>query len=139
MIQANTFDRYQAEALAVLRIVAALLFIGHAMVKLSGFPAGAAPGPQELTSLLGIAGVIELSTGILMLVGFYTRIAAFIAAGEMAVAYWMVHAPQGPFPVANKGEVAILFCFTFLYLAFSGPGAWSFDGRGRGATHDGAA
>ena len=142
MIQAATLSRWEPRALAVLRIVTALMFISHAVVKLSGFPAGAAPGQQDLTSLFGIAGVIELFLGVLILVGFYTRAAAFLASGEMAIAYWWTHAPQSPYPVLNHGEIAILFCFTFLYLAFSGPGAWSFDERGRsggvrGPTHDG--
>ena len=137
MIQAATLLRWEPKALGLLRIVTALMFISHAVVKLSGFPAGAEPGLQELTSLFGIAGVIELFLGVLILVGFYTRPAAFLASGEMAIAYWMVHAPASPYPVINHGEVAILFCFTFLYLALSGPGAWSFDERGRGA-NDGA-
>ena len=133
MIPSTSFARYESQALGVLRIVTALLFIGHAMVKLFGFPPGAAPGPQALTSLFGVAGVIELIVGVMILIGWFTRPAAFLAAGEMAVGYWMIHAPQSPFPIANKGELAILFCFMFLYLMFSGPGAWSVDGRGRHA------
>ena len=140
MIQSTTLARYEQEALGVLRIVTALLYIGHAIVKLFGFPPGAEPGPQALTSLFGIAGVIELILGGLILVGFYTRAAAFLASGEMAIAYWMVHFPASPFPIINRGEVAILFCFMFLYLAFSGPGAWSVDGKaGRRGSDNGAA
>jgi putative oxidoreductase len=86
------------------------------------------PGPQPLTSLFGIGGVIELVAGALIMIGLFTRPAAFIAAGEMAVAYWMFHAPQSPFPVANNGDAAILYCFLFLYLVAAGPGAFSVDG-----------
>jgi putative oxidoreductase len=114
--------------LAALRIMTALLFLGHGLVKLFGFPEGAMPGQQEIASLLGIAGVIEVVTGILILAGWFTRPAAFIASGEMAVAYWMFHGSKGFFPVLNAGEPAILFCFVFLYFVFAGPGALSVDG-----------
>ena len=114
-------------ALAALRIMTALLFIGHGLVKLIGFPEGAQPGPQELASLLGVAGVIELVAGLFILVGWFTRPAAFIASGQMAVAYWMMHAPQNSLPILNGGEGAILFCFIFLYFVFAGPGALSLD------------
>jgi putative oxidoreductase len=136
MIRFAAFDRYQPEALGVLRIVTALMFISHAIIKLFGFPPGAEPGPQALTSLFGIAAVFEIITGPLILIGLFTRPAAFLAAGEMGIAYWMVHAPASPYPVINHGEVAILFCFIFLYLVFAGPGAWSVDGWIRG-TGDG--
>ena len=121
-------SRWQPQLLAVLRIVAALLFIEHATIKLFGFPPGGQPGLQAAGSLLWIAGVIELVAGLLMLVGRFTRLAAFVAAGEMAVAYWMVHAKMGFYPAVNMGEAAVLFCFVFLYLAAAGPGAWSIDG-----------
>ena len=115
-------------ALAALRIVTALLFIGHGLVKLAGFPEGAMPGQQEIASLLGVAGIIEVVTGVLILVGWFTRPAAFIASGQMAVAYWMMHGTKSVFPILTAGEGAILFCFIFLYLVFAGPGAWSVDG-----------
>ena len=115
-------------ALAALRIMTALLFIGHGLVKLIGFPEGAMPGQQEIASLLGVAGVIEVVTGGLILVGWFTRPAAFLASGQMAVAYWMMHGSKSFFPILNAGEAAILFCFIFLYLVFAGPGAWSVDG-----------
>ena len=121
--------QWEPYALALLRIVVALLFLAHAIVKLTGFPEGAMPGQQPLMSLLGAAMVIELVTGTLMLVGWFTRIAAFVASGQMAVAYWMAHAPQGWHPLLNAGEASILFCFVFLYFVFSGPGALSVDGR----------
>lgn len=126
-----TLTRYEPHALAVLRIVAALLFLVHGTVKLFGFPPEAMPGPQDSMTLLWIAGVIELVAGALIAIGLFTRPAAFVASGEMAVAYWMAHAPRGLFPAVNMGEPAILFCFVFLYLVFAGPGAWSLDGRGR--------
>jgi len=83
------------------------------------------PGP--LPPLLMAAGVIELVAGVLITIGLLTRFAAFIASGEMAVAYWMQHFPQSFWPLANKGESATLFCFVFLYIAAAGPGAWSLD------------
>ena len=119
------FDRlsaYAPQALAVLRIVAAVLFLAHGVQKVLGFPEGMSP---PVGSIFWIAGIIEIVAGILIAIGFFTRPAAFIASGTMAVAYFMVHAAQGPLPVANGGDAAILFCFVFLYLVFAGPGAWS--------------
>jgi putative oxidoreductase len=120
-------SRWQPQLLAILRIVVALLFIEHATIKLFGFPPGGQPGLQQIGTLLWIGGVVELVTGVLVLLGLWTRLAAFVAAGEMAVAYWMFHAPGGFYPAVNMGEGAILFCFIFLYLAAAGPGAWSID------------
>jgi putative oxidoreductase len=120
-------SRWQPQLLALLRIVTALLFLEHSFIKLFGFPPGAAPGQQALGSLFGVAGIVELVLGVLLLLGLFTRLAAFIAAGEMAVGYFMIHFPQGFYPAANKGEGAILFCFIFLYLAAAGAGAWSVD------------
>jgi putative oxidoreductase len=120
--------RWQPQLLAILRIVVGLLFFEHALIKLLGFPPGGKPGLQEVGSFLWIAGVIELVTSVLVLLGLFTRPAAFVAAGEMAVAYWMVHAKMGFYPAVNMGEGAILFCFVFLYIAAAGPGAWSVDG-----------
>ena len=119
----DRFSAYAPQALAVLRIVAALLFIAHGTQKLFGFPAAEFSPP--MFSIFWFAGVIEVVAGVMILVGFFTRPAAFIASGTMAVAYWMVHAPQNFFPVNNGGDAAILFCFVFLYLVFAGPGAWS--------------
>ncbi len=112
--------------LSVLRIVAALLFLQHGTQKLLGFPPSGRPGP-ELFSLLGLAGVLELFGGALLLVGLFTRPVAFLLSGEMAFAYWMAHAPRGVFPILNAGELAALYCFVFLYLAAAGGGAWSVD------------
>ena len=123
----DRLSAYAPQILAVLRIVAALLFIAHGTQKLLGFPATDMRPP--LMSLFGAAGVIEIVAGLLILAGFLTRPAAIIASGTMAIAYWMVHAPMNTFPVNNGGDAAILFCFVFLYLAFAGPGAWSVDNR----------
>src|ERR1043165_2032583 len=120
--------RWQPQLLAILRIVVGLLFLEHALIKLMGFPPGGKPGLQEVGSFLWIAGIIELVTSVLVTLGLFTRLAAFIAAGEMAYAYWFVHAKMGFYPAVNMGEGAILFCFVFLYLAAAGPGAWSVDG-----------
>ena len=127
----DALSRYQAYLLGLLRIVSGVLFLAHGLVKLFGFPPGAQPGPQPITSLLGIGGVIELVAGTLIALGLFTRPAAFIAAGEMAVAYWMFHANQSFYPVVNQGDAAILYCFLFLYFAAAGPGALSLDGARR--------
>jgi putative oxidoreductase len=121
-------SRWQPQLLAILRIVVALLFIEHATIKLFGFPPGGMPGPQPIATLLGAAAIIEMVTGVLVLLGLWTRLAAFIASGEMAVAYFMFHGSKGFWPAVNMGEAAVLFCFIFLYLAAAGPGAWSIDG-----------
>ena len=125
----NVLSRYQPQLLALLRIITGLLFLAHGLVKLIGFPAGAPPGAQNPMSLLGAAGIIETVTGVLIVLGLFTRPAAFIAAGEMAVAYWMFHGTRGFHPLLTQGEAAILSCFIFLYLSAAGPGAFSLDGR----------
>jgi putative oxidoreductase len=119
-------SRWQPQLLALLRIVTGLLFLEHALSKFFGFPV---PFPMHpLPPLLMAAGVVELVAGVLVTIGLFTRIAAFVASGEMAIGYWMQHVPSGGFwPLANKGEGAVLFCFIFLYLAAAGAGAWSID------------
>jgi putative oxidoreductase len=113
--------------LAVLRIVAALLFLEHGTQKLFGFPPTASGvGPAAFT-MLWFAAVIEVVGGLLILLGLFTRPAAFICAGQMAFAYWLAHAPRSAFPAVNGGDAAILFCFVFLYLVAAGPGAWALD------------
>ena len=112
--------------LSILRIVAALIFMEHGTQKLLGFPPSDRPSP-ELFSLIGLAGLLELVGGALLVLGLFTRPVAFILSGEMAFAYWMAHAPQSFFPVLNGGDAAILYCFVFLYIAAAGGGAWSLD------------
>jgi putative oxidoreductase len=123
-------------ALSLLRIVAGALFLEHGLIKLIGFPPGLPPGQIPFDAVvnftlpgaqLWIAAVIEVITGGLLILGLFSRFAAFIAAGEMAVAYWQFHAPGGIFPAGNGGEAAILFCFIFFYIFFAGPGALSVD------------
>jgi putative oxidoreductase len=121
--------------LSILRIMAALLFLEHGTQKLLGFPPSPNPGPA-LLSLLGIQGVIELVGGVLLVLGLFTRPVAFILSGDMAVAYWMAHAPRSFFPVLNGGDAAILYCFVFLYLAFAGGGPWSLDAARNRRTPD---
>jgi putative oxidoreductase len=112
--------------LSVLRIVAAFLFMQHGGQKLFGFPA-----PPQVTyplfSLIGVAGILELFGGLLLFLGLFTRAVAFLLSGLMAVAYFMAHSPQGFWPLLNRGELAVLYCFVFLYLAAAGSGSWSLD------------
>lgn len=118
--------RWQPQLLAILRIVAGLLLLEHGLSKFFGFPVPF--GMHPLPPLFMAAGVIELVGGFLITIGLFTRLAAFIASGELAIAYWTQHVPRGGFwPLANKGEAAILFCFIFLYLAAAGAGAWGID------------
>jgi putative oxidoreductase len=123
----RTLTAWSPYALSALRIIVALLFIEHGTMKLFGFPAGEHPMSIALFSLMGLAGVLETFGGLLVLVGIFTRPVAFLLSGEMAVAYFVGHAPHGFFPILNYGEAAILFCFVFLYLVFAGPGALSVD------------
>lgn len=124
----DSLAQWAPRMLSVLRIMAALLFMAHGMQKLFGFPAGER-GPVELLSIYGLAGVLEVFGGILLLLGLFTRPVAFVLAGQMAFAYFMAHAPQNFFPVNNGGDAAILYCFVFLYLLTAGPGPWSLDAR----------
>lgn len=119
--------RYADKALGLLRIVAALLLLLHGTSKLFGFPPFSMGALPEVGTLLWIAAVLELVGGLLLLVGLLSRFTAFILSGEMAVAYWMIHAPKSTFPSENGGDAAILFCFIFIYIAAAGPGAWSID------------
>ena len=122
--------RYAPYAYALLRIVTGLLFAMHGTQKLLGIPGHKPTVP--LASLMGVSGVIELVCGLLVMLGLFAGYAAFLASGEMAVAYFMAHFPRHPLPIMNQGEPAVLFCFVFLYIAFRGSGAWSLDAlRGR--------
>ena len=124
----DSLAQWAPRMLSVLRIMAALLFIEHGTQKLFGFPAGER-GTVELFSIFGLAGVLEVFGGILLLIGLFTRPVAFVLAGQMAFAYFMAHAPETFFPVNNGGDAAILFCFVFLYLFTAGPGPWSMDAK----------
>ena len=120
-------DAWSPRVLNILRIVTALLFMEHGLMKLVQFP-GPQPGaPNPLPLLLLVGAWIELVGGGLIAVGLFTRAAAFICSGEMAVAYFMFHAPGGFYPALNKGEAAVLYCFVFLFLVFAGAGPWSLD------------
>jgi putative oxidoreductase len=123
----SKLEAYAPYMLSILRIVTALLFLEHGLMKLVGFPA--AMGHGHLPPLILAAGIIETVGGALIALGRFTRPAAFIAAGEMAVAYFKVHIWISFWPVLNHGEPAIYFCFVFLYLVFAGPGRWSLDGK----------
>lgn len=129
----DTLDRYTPYALAALRIVTALLFMEHGSQKLFGFPAPPESGLPATFSLFWFGAILELFGGLAILIGLFTRPVAFLLSGEMAVAYWMFHAPQNVYPVLNGGDSSILYCFVFLLFVFTGPGAWSVDGAwGRG-------
>lgn len=123
------FQKWQAQALAALRIVTAYLLIPHGTAKLLGTPHVAMFDGLHPMSLLGLAGILEIVGGALILIGLFTRPVAFILCGFMAVAYFMAHASQGNalLPLLNGGELAVLYCFVFLYLFFAGAGAWSVD------------
>ncbi len=117
--------RYAAQCFAILRIISGVLFAMHGTQKLLNFPPGKMHPP--IASLPGAGGVIELVCGGLIAIGLMTGIAAFLASGEMAVAYFMVHFPKGFFPIANGGELAVLYCFLWLFVAAHGGGIWSVD------------
>jgi putative oxidoreductase len=125
--------RFAPQLHGLLRIIAGLLFLSHGLVKMFGFPPGAMPGFQPLPTLLGFAGLIEVVAGGLITLGLFTRCAAFVASGEMAVAYWLFHAPTNFYPVLNQGEAAILYCFLFLFFVAAGPGAFALDGLRKGS------
>lgn len=118
---------WAARLLSLLRIVAALIFLLHGTQKMLGFPAPSDDALPAAFGLLWWSGAIELACGALLLLGLFTRAAAFVASGEMAVAYFLAHAPRNLFPTLNGGDAAILYCFVFLYLAAAGPGPWSLD------------
>jgi putative oxidoreductase len=121
-------SRWQAQLHAVLRIVTGLLFLEHGTQKFLSFPPGEMAGIGWAFAHPGAyAGIIEILCGFLVAIGLFTRPAAFLASGTMAVAYWMAHAPQDFFPVNNMGDAAILYCFIFLYFAAAGAGIWSVD------------
>jgi putative oxidoreductase len=123
----SRFEAWSPRVLAAVRIITALLFVEHGLMKLVAFPAAVPGMPSPLPALLVAGALIEIVGGALIAVGLFTRIAAFICSGEMAAAYFMFHAAKSFWPAVNGGDAAILFCFVFLYLAFAGAGAFSLD------------
>lgn len=120
-------DAHAGKALAILRIIAALLFIEHGTMKLFHFPAAQPFAPDPLPLFMVFAAALELVCGALIALGWFTRAAAFLCSGEMAVAYFIAHGSRGFWPALNGGDAAILFCFVFLHLVFAGAGDWSID------------
>jgi putative oxidoreductase len=132
MLDVTSFSsRWAPQLLSLLRIMTALLFMQHGLQKLFGIPVAPPNGTPPLMSLLGLAGVLEFFGGFLICIGLFTRPTAFILSGQMAIAYFMAHAPNGFWPILNKGELAVLYCFVFLYLWAAGAGPWSIDGQRR--------
>lgn len=127
--------RFYEHTYALLRIFAGAMFMIHGTQKILGWPPGG-HGRPALASIGGVSGILELVLGALIVVGLFTTVAAFLASGEMAVAYWMVHAKGGLVPNVNGGEMAVLYCFIFLFIAANGAGEWSLDNMifGRKAT-----
>ncbi|MCC8430769.1 DoxX family protein [Reyranella aquatilis] len=117
--------------LSILRIMTGLLFLQHGTAKLLKIPVVPMFANLSLTSPPGIAGILELVGGVLIILGLFTRSVSFVLSGLMAAAYFMAHAPRGFYPILNAGELAILFCFVFLYFAAAGPGPWSIDAARR--------
>ena len=127
-MSSSTLNRFAPQALGILRIMAALLFLAHGTQKILGFPVAPQSGFPPAFTMYWFAGVIELVTGTLLALGLFTRPAAFLAAGLAAAAYWIGHAPRSFYPLLNGGDAAVLYCFVFLYLVFAGAGAFSIDG-----------
>jgi putative oxidoreductase len=121
----DKFKAYQGELLGVLRIITGVLFMAHGIQKFFAFPVAF---PFPLNTMLNIAGGLEIVGGILFIIGFCTRPVAFVLSGMMAVAYFMAHATRGMYPLTNGGELAVLYCFIFLYYVASGSGKYSVDG-----------
>ncbi len=128
----SRFQSWSPTLLSILRMVSAFMFIQHGSAKLFHVPHVAMFDSLQLMSLLGLAGTLEVVGGSLLLIGLFTRPIALILSGEMAFAYFIAHAPHDFLPMLNGGEMAVEWCFVFLYIAAAGPGAWSVDGR-RGA------
>jgi putative oxidoreductase len=118
---------WSPRVLSVLRIVTALLFMEHGLMKLFHFPAPQPGAPDPLPIILMVAAWLEVVGGGLLAVGIFTRPVAFVLSGEMAAAYFMAHAPKGLYPAVNMGEAAVFYCFVFFYFVFAGPGPWSLD------------
>ncbi|HEY7576762.1 MAG TPA: DoxX family protein [Acetobacteraceae bacterium] len=128
MTDTKSLGGLEPHVLSILRIMAGLLFLQHGLNKLFNFPPTATHAPYHLFSLSpGLAGLLETFGSLLLIFGLFTRPVAFLLSGEMAIGYFMVHAPRSFMPFLNGGDLAILFCFTFLYLAAAGGGCWSLD------------
>ena len=125
-LPASFIDVWAPRDLSLLRIITGFLFISHGLQKILDFPVPR-PEPIELLSLAGVAGLLELFGGALILIGLFTRPVAFVLSGEMAFAYFIAHAPENFWPLINRGELAVLYCFVFLYFAAAGAGPWSLD------------
>jgi putative oxidoreductase len=123
----SKLEGYAPHMLSILRLLTGLLFIEHGLVKLAHFPAASPAMPDPLPPLLVAAAVIEVVGGLLVAVGLSTRVTALICSGEMAVGYFMAHAPRSFWPAVNQGEGAILYCFLFLFFVFAGGGTWGAD------------
>ena len=123
----ETMTAWAPRALSVLRIYTGLLLLEHGTAKILGLPAVASFANLQISSLVGASGLIELIGGVLFTIGLFTRPLAFILSGFAAVAYFMVSAPRGFYPILNNGELASLFSFVFIYFVFAGPGPWSLD------------
>jgi putative oxidoreductase len=130
MSSLDRVSKYAPEVLSIARIVIGLLFLEHGTSKLFDFPHGTMAQPT-MGTLIWFQGVIELVGGALFIVGFQTRLVAFILAGDMAVAYFMAHAPKALYPMLNGGDAAILYCFVFLIYFVAGPGRWAADGSAK--------
>jgi putative oxidoreductase len=126
LLMTEKLNSFQPYAIAVLRIMTALLFFAHGSQKLFGFPVA---GPDTLSTLSLISAILEVAGGVLLVVGLFTRPVAFILSGHMAFAYFIAHAPQSFYPVANGGDASILFSFVFLLLVTTGAGKFSFDNK----------
>ena len=127
MFSTQFCDKWTPYVLSLLRIITGFLFLQHGSSKLLGVPHNAMFDGLQLMSLMGAAGVLELVGGTLILIGLFTRPVAFILSGQMAVAYFMAHAPSGILPILNQGELAVLFSFVFLYFSVAGAGKLSID------------
>lgn len=127
MINTTFVKSLAPQLLSLMRLIIAFLFMQHGGQKLFNYPVPMPGPPLELFSLIGVAGVLEFFGGLLLLVGLFTRWTAFILSGLMAFAYFIAHAGQGFWPLGNQGELAVAYCFVFLYLAAAGGGPWSLD------------
>ncbi|HTP97853.1 MAG TPA: DoxX family protein [Casimicrobiaceae bacterium] len=134
MSEGRLFQTWSPRILSVLRIVAALMFMVHGTAKLFAMPHQAMFDNLQIMSLIGVQGIIEFAGGLLLAIGLFSRPVAFILSGDMAVAYFMAHWPKSWLPLINGGELAVLWCFVFLYLFFAGPGPWSLDAKLRGTS-----